>query len=347
MHRACAARAPSKCNVSPRRAAMSTSTATSILASTADFDQHDKFVYWQEVVCRALVDLECRPMDGTAFEASVRGSILEGLSVVQIEASAHRVSRQPSAISRCGEESLIFNFVLSGTALAEQDGRSVVLRAGDGAVCDAQRPYSLRFDDAFKLITIKLAHSAIAHRAASIHRITARNLAESSQMCPILFGYLVSFSKQASLLEPATSEKVVRNFTELLSAALDEVILASPLPLSEYRATALMRVRDFVERNLDVCELGTSMVSTALNLSPRYINKLFEAENTSLTRYIGRRRLERAATDLQDPARAGLGISAIAMAHGFNDLSHFSRAFRQRFDLSPRAYRASGTALTA
>jgi len=35
------------------------------------------------------------------------------------------------------------------------------------------------------------------------------------------------------------------------------------------------------------------------------------------------------------------------MAHGFNDLSHFSRAFRQRFDLSPRAYRASGTALTA
>jgi hypothetical protein len=129
---------------------MSTSTATSILASTADFDQHDKFVYWQEVVCRALVDLECRPMDGTAFEASVRGSILEGLSVVQIEASAHRVSRQPSAISRCGEESLILNFVLSGTALAEQDGRSVVLRAGDGAVCDAQRPYSLRFDDAFK-----------------------------------------------------------------------------------------------------------------------------------------------------------------------------------------------------
>lgn len=197
MHRACTARAPSKCNVSPRRAAMSTSTATSILASTADFDHHDKFGYWQDVVCRALVDLECRPMDGMAFEASVRGSHLEGLSVAQIEASAHRVARQPSAISRSGEESLIFNFVLSGTALAEQDGRSVVLRAGDGTVCDAQRPYSLRFDDAFKLITIKLAHSAIAHRAASIHRITARNLAESSQMCPILFGYLVSFNKQA------------------------------------------------------------------------------------------------------------------------------------------------------
>jgi len=328
---------------------MSTSTvnSTSILASTAGLDQHDKFGYWQDVVCRALVDLECRPVSGMAFEASVEGSRLEGLSVARIEASAHRVERQPSAIARASEESLIFNFVLSGMAMAQQDGRSVVLRAGDGAVCDAQRPYSLRFDDTFKIITIKLARSAIAHRAGSIHRITARSLGESSQMCPILFGYLVSFSKQASLLPPAASEKVARNFTELLAAALDEVILASPLPLSEYRATALMRVRDFVERHLDVCELDTSMVSTALNLSPRYINKLFEAENTSLTRYIWRRRLERAAADLQDPARASLGVSAIAMAHGFNDLSHFSRAFRQRFDLSPRAYRASGTASTA
>jgi AraC-like DNA-binding protein len=322
----------------------STVTSTSILASTAGLDQHDKFGYWQDVVCRALVDLECRPVSGMAFEASVEGSCLEGLSVARIEASAHRVERRSSAISRASEESLIFNFVLSGVAMAQQDGRSVVLRAGDGAVCDAQRPYSLRFDDAFKILTIKMARSAIAHRAGSIHRITATSFGESSQMCPILFGYLVSFSKQASLLPPAASEKVARNFTELLAAALDEVILASPLPLSEYRATALMRVRDFVERHLDVCELDTSMVSTALNLSPRYINKLFEAENTSLTRYIWRRRLERAAADLQDPSRAGLGISAIAMAHGFNDLSHFSRAFRQRFDLSPRAYRASGIA---
>lgn len=321
--------------------------STSILASTAGLDQHDKFGYWQDVVCRALVDLECRPVSGTAFEASVEGSRLEGLSVARIDASAHRVDRHPSAISRASEESLIFNFVLSGVAMAQQDGRSVVLKAGDAAVCDAQRPYSLRFDDTFQIITIKLARSAIAHRAGSIHRITARSLGESSQMCPILFGYLVSFSKQAALLAPAASEKVARNFTELLAAALDEVILASPLPLSEYRSAALMRARDFVERHLDVCELDTSMVSSALNLSPRYINKLFETENTSLTRYIWRRRLERAAADLRDPARASLGISAIAMAHGFNDLSHFSRAFRQRFDLSPRAYRASGAASPA
>lgn len=335
--------APSRCNFSSQKGiAMPTSTAssTSILASTAGLQQHDKFGYWQDVVCRALVELECRPSGDTAFEARVSGSCLDGLSVAQIDASAHRVERRPAGISRADEEALIFNFVLSGAALNQQDGRSVVLKAGDGAVCDAQRPYSLRFDGAFSLITVKLPRASTGHRAANIHRITARSLADASQLYPILQGYLVGFSRQVGRLEPSVSDKVARNFTELLGAALDDAILASPLPLSAYRATALLRVKDYVERHLDACELDAAVVSAAVNLSPRYINKLLEAEGTSLTRYLWRRRLERAAADLRDPTRSGLGVSAIAMAHGFNDLSHFSRAFRQRFDQSPRAYRA-------
>lgn len=83
-------------------------------------------------------------------------------------------------------------------------------------------------------------------------------------------------------------------------------------------------------------------MASTLKLSPRYINKLFEADGTSLSRYIWRRRIERAATDLRDPAMRALGISAIAMALGFNDLSHFSRVFRQRFGMSPRDYRVDG-----
>jgi AraC-like DNA-binding protein len=317
-------------------------SSTVIEASTAGLSLRDKFGFWHDVVSKAIVDLECRPDRKDCFEASVSGMLLDEFSVARIEASSHRVARLPAGISRSGEEFLIFNFILSGVAFAEQDGRSVVLKPGDGAVCDAQRPFKLRFDDAFKVITVKLPRSSLSHRSASVHRVTARSLSEAGQMCPIVFGYLVSLSQQLPKLDPVAAGKTVRNFTELLGSALDEAILSSPLPLSEYRVTALVRVKDFLERNLDACELDAAMVSAALSLSPRYINKLFEAENTSLARYIWRRRLERAAVDLRDPARQSMGISAVAMAHGFNDLSHFSRAFRQRFDMSPRAYRIEG-----
>ncbi|MEJ8825872.1 AraC family transcriptional regulator [Variovorax humicola] len=39
------------------------------------------------------------------------------------------------------------------------------------------------------------------------------------------------------------------------------------------------------------------------------------------------------------------GATSRTRVHGFNDLSHFSRAFRQRFEMSPRAYRVEGGAV--
>nr|WP_225935978.1 helix-turn-helix transcriptional regulator [Burkholderia contaminans] len=77
-------------------------------------------------------------------------------------------------------------------------------------------------------------------------------------------------------------------------------------------------------------------------MSSRYINKLFEAENTSLMRYVLNLRLERCAQDLANPQCAVLRVSDIALRWGFNDMSHFSRVFRERFAMSPRAWREQG-----
>jgi AraC family transcriptional regulator, positive regulator of tynA and feaB len=85
--------------------------------------------------------------------------------------------------------------------------------------------------------------------------------------------------------------------------------------------------------------IKTRFVALGLKLSPRYINKLFEAENTSLGRYIWQRRLERCAATLRDRAFAPRSVSSIALANGFNDLSHFSRAFRLNFGESPTRFR--------
>ena len=43
-----------------------------------------------------------------------------------------------------------------------------------------------------------------------------------------------------------------------------------------------------------------------------------------------------ARAKLRDSAFAHLSVSVIALEHGFNDLSHFSRAFRLKYGQSPR-----------
>jgi AraC family transcriptional activator of tynA and feaB len=309
-------------------------------ATTAGMCERDKFEYWHAVVCKAVVDLDPQPLGRAQFEASLSSVMLNDMAVSRIRASSHRVSRLPAAIARSGEGTLILNFVVQGRALVEQDGRTAHLLAGDGAVCDAERPYNLRFDETFEVASIKVPKALFAHSDSSLHRVTALSFAKIGHFCPLLYAYAASFSETASSLGAGAATKVFRNFSDLLRAALDEAVLSAPLPLSEYRATALMRVKEFIEEHVDDYELDAAWISAALSLSPRYINKLMEADGLSLSRYIWKRRVERAATTLSDPALKGESISHLAMRHGFNDLSHFSHAFRDRFGVSPRAFRS-------
>ncbi|UZR27763.1 helix-turn-helix domain-containing protein [Methylococcus mesophilus] len=84
---------------------------------------------------------------------------------------------------------------------------------------------------------------------------------------------------------------------------------------------------------------GIGAVASGVGLSSRYVNELFQAEGTSLMRHVWQRRLEQCRRDLMDPVRSGCSLSEIAFRWGFNDLSHFSRAFKLRFGCSPNGYR--------
>jgi len=73
--------------------------------------------------------------------------------------------------------------------------------------------------------------------------------------------------------------------------------------------------------------------------TPRFIQRLFEFEGTSLTDYLLAERLALAHRMLTDPRRDGDKISAIALDAGFGDLSYFNRVFRRRYGDTPSGVR--------
>ncbi|MDM0085412.1 helix-turn-helix domain-containing protein [Variovorax sp. J31P179] len=306
--------------------------------------EQDRLDYWRQAVCENIVDLDFAPHADSTFHASAAVIRLTEVAVSRIRASAHDVTHVAPRSSNNLEERLVLNFILSGHVLVQQDGREVLIGAGDGALCQAAHPYALRSDQPFELACITLTRDAVLSRAANVSRLTATSLARASELSGIVFGYVSGLATSTIALNPLNTAKIGHHFKDLLAAMLNEALPNSPLPLSEYRMAALIRVKDFVERHQTDPSLDTASIAAALKLSPRYINQLLEAEGTSLSRYIWRRRVERAAADLRNPALQGRNVTLIAMANGFNDLGHFSRSFRQRFDVSPRAYRDASTA---
>jgi AraC family transcriptional activator of tynA and feaB len=317
----------------------STKAELPCIASTAGVSAPEKFDFWHDVVSRNLVDLDYSLVDRTPFDAMFSGTAVDAINVSTIKATAHRVSRSPASISRLSAEALVFNFVLSGRMTAGQDGRTATIGVGEGLVCDARRAYSLHFDQPFEIACVRLPHQALSHEVAGLQRITATNFNATTQLCPLVFSYLSELLQRASAISDTNSRRISNSFIELTAAMLSEATQASPAPISDYRNLALIRIKDFVERNLGDFDLDPTTVAAALKISPRYINQLLKAEGTSLSRYIWRRRLEMAASDLQNGGLDSLSISTIALNNGFNDLSHFSKAFRERFGQSPRDYR--------
>jgi AraC family transcriptional activator of tynA and feaB len=313
-----------------------------VSARTDGLAERDKFSYWNEVICRTVVDLDCRPLAQPRFEASIGGFDAPGLGVYHIHTRPHLVYRDAAEISRLDNDALIINFVTAGSLYSEQDGRAVVLKPGDGAISDAARPYFLRFDDPLGCVSVKVYKSELRHRVAGVERITARSLAKGSSLNPLVFDYMASLLKHVPTMEGSAALRAAEIFKELLSASLSEMVRQSPVPMSEYRAVSLLRVKAFIDRHLRNPALNAALVAQGLKLSARYINKLFEAEQSSLGRHVLRRRLERCAAELSDSARAHLSISVIALESGFNDMSHFSRTFRAKYGLSPRDFRAAG-----
>jgi AraC family transcriptional regulator, positive regulator of tynA and feaB len=313
-----------------------------VSANTAHLPERDKFHYWNEVICRTVVDLDCRPVEQAHFEASIGGFDAPGLGVYDIHTRAHLVYRDKAEISRLDNDALIVNYVTAGALHAEQDGRAVDLLPGDGAVSDAARPYFLGFDRPLGCVSVKVYKSDLRQRVAGIERITAQSMARGSTLNPLVFDNLRALIRHAPTLSASAALKAADMFKDLLAASLNEMLDGAPAPLSAHRGAALLRVKAFVEDHLREPELDAQAVARAVGLSTRYINRLFEAEGTSLARHIWQRRLECCALRLRDLAWAHVATSAVALEHGFSDLSHFSRAFRLRYGMSPRDWRAAG-----
>ena len=126
---------------------------------------------------------------------------------------------------------------------------------------------------------------------------------------------------------------------DLIALTLGAVTKEATVTLPSSRELHLLRLRAAVEARLNDERLSPADAAAAAGISVRYANTLLAQQDTSLGRYIQDLRLDRCRKILEDPTQAHRTLTEIAFAWGFSDQSHFSRAFRTEFGVTPRKYR--------
>lgn len=311
-----------------------------VSVSTAHLPKKERFAFWRDFSRNSPIGLEVSDPAPFDFEVTARGIELAGLRVMRIKSSASRILRRPET-SHDGADHAVLNFVRSGTLMAEQHGRSTLVRAGEAALCVADRPYSLEFTDPLDVVVFKIPRNLYLQQVA-MEKVTAMNLAAAGQVGSLLHNYAIDFGERAHTFDPLIGARLSRNLMDLLETTLSLMSGGEIDRGKLHGQTTLMRIKALVNDEMANPCLSVGFVAARMGLSPRYINKLFSGEASSLGRFILRRRIENAARDLANPDLAIESIRTIAQRNGFIDISHFSRSFRAHHGMSPTAYRGRG-----
>jgi AraC-like DNA-binding protein len=295
---------------------------------------------FRAAVSESFVPLQVSSGGPDHFRGVIRGASVDEVHVTEVRATSHVVERTPELIARGDRSYFKVSLMLAGTGMLIQDDREAVLQAGDLAVYDTDRPYSLVFDQDFRTMVVMFPKHLISLPSDMIGQLTAVRISGQEGLGGMVVPYLTQLAGNLDQLAGTTGARLAHSALDLVTTVFTRELGLDGATADPHRAL-VQRIRSFIDRNLASTDLGPASIASAHFISTRHLHGLFQEQGVTVSTWIRTRRLEQCRRDLLDPMLADRPVAAIAARWGFVDAAHFSRAFKSAFGVSPSEYRAA------
>ncbi|MFC0397270.1 helix-turn-helix domain-containing protein [Paraburkholderia rhizosphaerae] len=231
-------------------------------------------------------------------------------------------------------DNLFLQVVKSGTRCIEQRGQTYKLRPGDVAVVDPLTRYKASVHERTTISIIRIPRSALSDRGLRYRFPVVWCPDPTSPDVRAVRDFVLCLASQA---DKATGLLLARLGEQCLDL-MDVLVNESGRPLMARSPSLIVtRAKQMILRRVCDPNLSPGCIAAALNMSTSSLTRALRANGLSVMRYVWSLRLECAARRLGVGASHG-AIKAIAYQCGFPSHSHFSRAFKARYDMTPREY---------
>ncbi|MFH9088674.1 helix-turn-helix domain-containing protein [Streptomyces sp. NPDC017673] len=315
--------------------------APGTLYSTKTVPAHRRRAYWRDALSRTFGAVDMGVRD-EVDRGTIRTSLLGPMQTVTVEGEPQSVRRTRRLIAGSdNDDHVVVKLLCAGTARIEQDDREAYVRPGQLFVYDMARPVLLTFPERFRTKSLVLPREVLGVGESDLRQITAAPLGSESAVGGLLTPLLSRLVDSAATYPRRTGELIARNVVDLVRTLAEEQLGRGTEDSASGARMSLVRIRAYIDRHLAHPDLSPDSIARAHHISVRYLHKLFELEDITVSRWIQQRRLEQCRRDLARRESADLTVAAVAHRWGFTSASHFSRVFRAAYGISPAAWRAS------
>jgi AraC-like DNA-binding protein len=298
----------------------------------------DRLEVLRDFMAHTRIPLEIFPSDIARFRTKSRIVDLGDLGVQSTTGSAAAIVRTTRLAKDDTSPSLVVAVVESGTSSIRHHESATRLAPADITAYSSLEPYAVTFEDDTVRHSYTMSLDSLGLPTSVIRAHLGRRIGNGTALASIVAHHLSQLASTAHLLTLEERQALEQPTLDLLRVLLLNDSAGSPAhgPLGE---TLEARLMAHLELHFADPDLTVGAVAHAHGISERYVQLLLSRQGTSFGQWVRERRLAAAATTLSDPAKRFVTISAIAARWGFSDHSHFTRAFRTAYGVTPREWR--------
>ncbi|MFD4658120.1 helix-turn-helix domain-containing protein [Kitasatospora sp. NPDC058444] len=243
------------------------------------------------------------------------------------------------------EDCLYVTLHLQGPASVRRHAVSTVLAPGDLLIGTSPHPAGLLREAGCRMVRFRLPCFYLAVRHGDVRRtggLVARGNEGVGALASQFLRTLAARARdRAGAPGARPGDHLARSVSDLVAILVTELLeREEPEQPGGGSAELLARIRAHIEENLADPDLAPESIARAQHISVRYLHKLFQQDGMTVGQWVRQRRLDACRRELERPSRRQTSVSAVAHRWGFVSHSHFSRAFRDAYGVSPREWQA-------
>jgi AraC-like DNA-binding protein len=308
--------------------------------SLDDVPERQRPNVYREFVGRSVCRFDVELSPDLPFAVNVTLQALPNLQLFSGTVHGSR-NRRTRALVADGIDDFSLMVNLGGPYLVSQGGNEVVLADGEATLVSLAELVSLNHRPPGGVMALCIPRAQLAPLISNADDCCLRPIPRGTAALQLLTSYSAIAFEQHIAAGGELQHLVAAHIRDLVAVATGATRDATEVARDRgVRAARLHAIKQDIARNLGRADLSVAALAARHNCTPRFIQRLFDAEGTTFTEYVLAQRLVHAHRALCDPHHSGEKIAAVAYDCGFGDLSYFNRVFRRRYGTAPSDVRA-------